>query len=218
MAKLTPELQPVWAKKFVGKSSEKVSGLSVDSENNIYLGGTFRNMMSAGGRPLISKGGQDFFLIKMGGNGRLMWNVAGGGADDDTLAALATDTKGALYIMGSVGDRASFMDRNFTAEGGKDLFLMKIAPKGVSIPELEAKPTLSFYPNPNNGAFQIHLPEGNLGKLTVTDLLGKTVRHTFITETDGTATVTLEERSARGVYFLQYTSEQGTWTGKMIKE
>jgi parallel beta-helix repeat protein len=218
MAKLTPELKPVWAKKFVGKSTEKVSGLAVDSENNIYLGGTFRNQMSAGGRPLVSKGGQDFFLIKMGGNGRLMWNVAGGGADDDTLAALATDAKGALYIMGSVSNGASFMDRNFTAQGGRDLFLVKIAPKGVSVPEIESKPTLSFYPNPNNGSFQIRLPEGNSGKLKVTDLLGKTVRHTFTLETDGTATVRLEEYSVRGVYFLQYTSEQGTWTGKMIKE
>jgi hypothetical protein len=218
MAKLTPELKPIWAKKFVGQSTEKTSGLAVDSENNIYLGGTFRNAMSAGGRPLVSKGGQDFFLIKMGGNGRLMWNVSGGGADDDTLAALATDAKGALYVMGSIGDRASFMDRNFTAEGGKDLFLMKIAPKGVSIAEIEAKPALSFYPNPNNGTFQIRLPEGNLGKLTVTDLLGKTVGHTFVVETDGSATVTLDDRSARGVYFLQYSTDQGTWTGKMIKE
>jgi hypothetical protein len=28
----------------------------------------------------------------------------------------------------------------------------------------------------------------------------------------------LDDRSARGVYFLQYSTDQGTWTGKMIKE
>lgn len=218
MAKLSPELKPIWGKKFIGKSNEKVSSVVVDSENNIYLGGTFSNLMTAGGKPLISKGGRDFFLIKMGGNGRLMWNVAGGGADDDTLAAMATDAKGALYLMGSVGDRASFMDRNFSASGGKDLFLMKIAPKSVSIAEMEAKTALSLYPNPNKGTFQIHLPEGNKGKLTVTDLLGKAVAHTFEVQDDETATVKLSEGSARGVYFLQYTSDQGTWTGKMIVE
>lgn len=76
----------------------------------------------------------------------------------------------------------------------------------------------SIYPNPNNGNMQVNylLPKGNIGKLSIKDVSGKTVaEYTLVPEHE---LLQISETALKnGVYFyICYVNNEPVVTGKLV--
>lgn len=59
------------------------------------------------------------------------WAVTGGGADNETVAGVATDAAGNVYVVGTFTNTTTFGLFPLTSAGGTDIFLAKYASNGV---------------------------------------------------------------------------------------
>lgn len=81
------------------------------------------------------------------------------------------------------------------------------------------QPTISLYPNPNNGTFtlsysQIQTPNS---QFRIEDVLGRTVYTHYIYSIEGKETIDVSGLS-NGVYFYQLINNKETMRGKFVKE
>lgn len=61
------------------------------------------------------------------------WAVSGGGADNETVAGVATDAAGNVYVTGTFTNTAAFGGFSLTSAGGTDIFLAKYATNGALV-------------------------------------------------------------------------------------
>jgi hypothetical protein len=86
----------VWTALFGGKEGATLTGLAVDGEGNIFLGGSFQGMITFGRTKLTSVAmGGDAFLAKLGPDGAPVWAKRFG---TGTLGALAADSSGRVTM------------------------------------------------------------------------------------------------------------------------
>ncbi|MBI4908194.1 MAG: hypothetical protein HY820_31500 [Acidobacteria bacterium] len=85
---------------FVGGSGDEgIKSLVVDSQGNMYGGGTTRSQNLAAS--LNSFGGaSDGFVVKVNASGALAYSRYAGGTDDDELKSIALTTDGGLILTG----------------------------------------------------------------------------------------------------------------------
>ncbi len=136
--KLSPAGKLLWATRWGGAGAEFVSAIAVDSNDNIFLTGsfassntTFNNIL---GLQTLSASGLDVFLLKLkstdgspdtafNGSGQLQW----GGTGSDQAFALTVDHAGAVAVVGAYQSTAGFGGATtITAAGGSDGFLFKV--------------------------------------------------------------------------------------------
>jgi flagellar hook assembly protein FlgD len=81
-----------------------------------------------------------------------------------------------------------------------------------------AEEAISIVPNPNNGVFQIQLPMLEAAaNLIITDVQGKVVRKTTISQDQSSVDVNMSELG-KGVYFINVSDGQHTYKAKFIAE
>jgi len=126
-----------------GTSSESASGVFVDSNDNIYVVGSFQSTTLSFGndKNLTNRGGSnDFFVAKYNSSGVAQWAndaVSGSGTGDDRGQSVAVDSSGNVYVTGmfssstlSFGGASN--DVNLTTRGGNDFFVVKYNSNGVA--------------------------------------------------------------------------------------
>lgn len=97
--------------------------------------------------------------------------------------------------------------------GGVTCFTTSSVPTGIDNPEKQS--TASLYPNPNNGKFNISLPETpGTKKISIFDLQGKEVYS--LTTTEDLIGVDLSETTGRGVFVLKVLSDGREFTTKIV--
>lgn len=90
---------------------------------------------------------------------------------------------------------------------------------GEGIRQVKVQPTISIYPNPNNGTFtlsysQLQIPNS---QFIIVDVLGRTVYTHYIYNIEGKETIDVSDLS-NGVYFYQLINGKETLRGKFVKE
>lgn len=66
VAKYQPDGTPLWARRFGDKAEDKCYGVAADRAGNVLVVGSFQGTLDFGGGPLMSAGGRDAFLLKLG--------------------------------------------------------------------------------------------------------------------------------------------------------
>jgi hypothetical protein len=101
----------VWAKSIGGSDSDDhASGISADSNGNIYLTGTFTGTadfdpgpatftLTSDGPPYVNNY-KDIFLTKLDGLGNFVWAKKLGGAGSESVTSLALNSDGAVLTVG----------------------------------------------------------------------------------------------------------------------
>ena len=74
---------------------------------------------------------------------------------------------------------------------------------------------INVFPNPSAGVFSVDLPKGKTYELEVTDLTGKVLKKQ--TTAGGTSLLNLEG-TAKGIYLLKVSGENGSAVRKLILE
>ena len=142
LVKLTGDGDFVWARQFGGSASDEGAGGTasfVDSVGDVYLtGSTFRQSATFGPGPdsftVTSRGGEDGILIKLNGDGDLLWNYQFGGPGNDGAGAFLGATTDTVYLTGYFEQTVDFDPgpgtHNLTSAGDWDMFLMALSPEG----------------------------------------------------------------------------------------
>lgn len=101
VAKLNPSDGSIsWVKTFGGTAADGASGVSVDSANNIYVAGVFRDSVDFGGGAVSAAGAFDGYVLKLDGDGEYQWmkQLKGGSASADAISVRgATVAVGGTY-------------------------------------------------------------------------------------------------------------------------
>ncbi len=105
--------------------NDNVNGISIDSENNIYITGTTNGNLDG----QINHGSDDAFISKFSSNGTKLWTKLVGSSTYDRSNDIGIDKDGYIYITGhTYGD----LDGNINS-GSLDAFFSKFSPNGLKL-------------------------------------------------------------------------------------
>lgn len=211
-----------WGKKGGGMSVDRATGVTTDSKGNIFFTGTFSDQFRFVRKPLISKGGRDFFVNKLTPEGQIIWNTSGGGEEDDSLAAIACDKRGSLFAMGDYRKSAFIKNRKWDSAGGTDVFFAKFGFGNYTTIDQtnEISSIPGIYPNPNDGSFYLELPE-NLKSETIIQVFDIQGRQVYQNNCDPASDgyllkIELQNLNSGGIYMVKVSNHAMFWTEKII--
>lgn len=99
--------------------------VAVDASSNIFVAGTTAGTFDG----QVNAGGQDAFLTKFDRYGTRLWTRIWGSASNETVAGVAVDRNGYVYVTGDTP--GSFDGQVNTREGTSDFFLTKWSTNGL---------------------------------------------------------------------------------------
>ncbi|MFQ6066756.1 MAG: hypothetical protein ACE5K3_05725 [bacterium] len=110
VVKYTSQGEILWEKTWGGGLEDYVCTAVVDATGNLYLAGSTYS----------SRRDRDAFLVKYASEGEILWEKTWGGTSQEGVAAVAVDTEGNVYVVGSVS----------TPGYREDAFVAKYTPEG----------------------------------------------------------------------------------------
>lgn len=98
--------ESLWHKVVAGKFEDKVSSLALDDDENLYLTGSFEDMVDFDPTSketfLESKGKKDAFIVKFNADGDMVWEKSFGGFQDEMGNSVKIDPAGNIIITGNI--------------------------------------------------------------------------------------------------------------------
>lgn len=136
VAKFTADGNLLWTRVITGPGEDMARGVVTDEEGTIYVVGHFTDTVTFHGSGSTAvgvkgEGGKDLFIAKYLADGTFVWQITGGGWEDDT----ATDIdrypwSGKLYVSGGFQERGIFGAAQLLSSGLTDALLLKIDADG----------------------------------------------------------------------------------------
>lgn len=112
----------VWDKRFGGISSDDLYALASTSDGGCILGG-FSDSEVNGDKSEASRGGSDFWVVKIDVNGNKVWDKRFGGSDNEALRAIAVTDEGG-YVLGGVSSSSADGDKSESLRGMYDFWII----------------------------------------------------------------------------------------------
>jgi len=101
----------IWAKNAGNSGYNVATGLTTDTNNNIYISGAYNNSITFGTQPeLISTGNQDVFLAKYDTAGNAVWSKSNGGIYNDFGFAITNNSLNDIFLTGTLGPQSNLFD------------------------------------------------------------------------------------------------------------
>lgn len=132
IAKLAPDGAHLWSRALGGAKGQSTRGISVDGTGGLLVTGVFAGTLDFGNGPLVSNGGGDLFVAKLGvDDGLAVWadNFGDAGAGSASFSVMTTDAAGNVIVAGRFEGTLDFGGGPL-ATFGKDVFVAKLAPNG----------------------------------------------------------------------------------------
>ena len=95
ISKSSPDGEIIW-QKFIGTEyDERITGIAVDKDGNIYISGVTNGSLFDN-----NKGGKDIFIAKLNTHGETEWGIQAGGSGDDHAWDITLKDESLLGITG----------------------------------------------------------------------------------------------------------------------
>lgn len=217
VVKLDATGNKLWDKTIGGSSDDALYNLAQTADGGYILGGASNSPQSAD-KSETNVGGFDFWVVKLNSQGNKLWDKTIGGTNNDGIFSI-TQTADGGFIFG--GDSYSGLsgDKSQASQGDADYWIVKLAPDVLGINKSESDLSLSVFPNPNQGKFNLQLNNITVptAEVTVTDLLGRVVlQQSVAARSQGLQE--LEIPAVKGMYLLQVKAGNQTSTRKIVVE
>jgi hypothetical protein len=103
-------------------------GVAIDRAGDVIMVGTFAGTANCGDAPHASAGGADILLVKLSGSdGQVRWSQSFGDADDQSVAGVAVDANGNIFITGAEKGTTSFGGAPLS---GGAFYVARFSPEG----------------------------------------------------------------------------------------
>jgi hypothetical protein len=117
----------LWMKMCGGDSGDFAFDIESDSQENVYITGSFTTTAYFSPESVVSRGGSDIYLTKFNKDGLLIDIVTAGGVNSDSGADLVLDNEENIYVTGLFRGNADFSPYIATPPGTlNDAFIGKI--------------------------------------------------------------------------------------------
>lgn len=120
VAKFSPSGTPLWARGVGSSAGDAASGLVLDAQGNVYVGGGFRNTVDFGNSYVLSvPAGKEMagVIWKLdGATGATDWAVKADNVDASWCYSIAKGPNGEIYVGGNRGGGPGFVSQ-YTAAG-----------------------------------------------------------------------------------------------------
>ena len=127
IAKLSPKGQWLWAKRAGGLYSDFGSGIAVDSQDNVFVTGSFQVKADFGKSTHTGVGKSDIFIAKLNSAGNWLWSKSAGSKQNDGGSDIAVDHEGSVFVVGSFGGLLEFGGMKITPkQKNGDVFIAKL--------------------------------------------------------------------------------------------
>ena len=142
VTKLGDDGRFLWAKSIGGLLDDLAFSIAIDSSDNLYVTGQYRNTVDFDPDTSIhnltsNDNSVDFFVLKLDKNGSFVWANSVGGKGYDHGFSITTDLSGNSYVTGSYSGTTDFdpgtLSYELTSKGSSDIFVQKLDPNGALI-------------------------------------------------------------------------------------
>ncbi|QMU27545.1 GEVED domain-containing protein [Adhaeribacter radiodurans] len=130
LVKISSTGAKVWDQRYGGNLNDDLNGIISTPEGGFLLAGTTASGRS-GDKTELSRGGTDFWLVRVDKDGTKLWDKRFGGSGQDELYSLGR-TNSYIYLSGQSNSPANG-DKSQGSQGGKDYWFLKIANNGTKI-------------------------------------------------------------------------------------
>ncbi|MBL0300259.1 MAG: T9SS C-terminal target domain-containing protein [Cytophagaceae bacterium] len=131
IVKLNSDGQKIWDKTFGGELFELFPKIISLSDGGFAVGGISLSGIS-GDKTEPSKGGYDFWIVKINENGIKIWDKSIGGSGDEYLNSIAVTSDGGFVVAGDSDSQISG-DRTESSKGLSDYWVVKVNSNGQKI-------------------------------------------------------------------------------------
>lgn len=130
VAKYSASGQHLWSKRFGNSGDDVAYAIAVDSSGDLALAGKYQGSINFGGGNLSSAGGDDAFLVKLGGgSGSHVWSKDFGAGSGDTATGVSVDGSRNVVVAGYYSGSVDFGGGAISSLG-VDVFVAKYSPSG----------------------------------------------------------------------------------------
>lgn len=123
--------EKVWDKTFGGSGYDQLTTMTTTADGNFFLGGSSGSYIS-GDKTQVTKGRDDFWLIKINPDGKKIWDKALGSSNGEFLKKIIATPDG-NFLIGGHFDSSVSGDKAHSAKGANDYWVVKISPMGEKI-------------------------------------------------------------------------------------
>jgi hypothetical protein len=208
----------IWDKTIGGNGEDELYSIQ-QTLNGSYILGGFSESGLSGNKTQPSRGGADFWVIKLDNNGIMTWDKSFGGDNHDGIFS-ARQTVDGGFILGGYSLSSFSGDKSQTSQGMSDYWIVKLAADVTGIKEPETTFALSIFPNPNQGKFTLQLSNLTAPKaeVTISDLLGRVILQQKLNVSNKQLSEELTLPYAKGMYLLQVKAGEQILTRKIVVE
>ena len=122
----------VWDKGFGGSLYERCYGVVATGDGGFLLSGE-SNSGANGNKSQGSRGGYDYWTVKINATGNKIWDKRFGGSGDDRFARVTASVSDGGYLLVAQSESGAGGDKNETSRGGNDYWAVKIDENGAKV-------------------------------------------------------------------------------------
>ncbi len=126
--KMDEKGDPVWQKSFGGAGTDYLQSIKLTHDGGFILAG-HSNSQKSESKLANTKGGFDYWIIKLDAGGGQQWQLTIGGNNDEKLQSIA-QTKDGGYILGGSSYSDKSGDKKENSFGNIDYWIVKIDKEG----------------------------------------------------------------------------------------
>ncbi|TGE27451.1 T9SS type A sorting domain-containing protein [Hymenobacter metallicola] len=135
----------LWNKRFGGSADDFLRFLQPTADGGCVLGGSTISPVG-GDITQPSRGGVDYWLLKIDANGTKLWDKRLGGSADDGLNSLTSTADGG-FVLGGSSVSAIGNDKTEASRGASDYWLVKVDASGTKLWDKTVGGTANDYLN-----------------------------------------------------------------------
>ena len=132
VVKIKPDGTKIWDKTY-GGSADDVLEAAAESWDGGYIIGGYSSSPKSGDKTENSKGGTDYWILKIDANGNFKWDKTFGGSLADTLTTVLSDDVKKRYFIGGYSSSPADNDKTASNVGAEDYWAVLIDNKGNKI-------------------------------------------------------------------------------------
>lgn len=121
----------IWDKRFGGVGEDELQSI-ISVNNGAYLLGGWSTSGVGGEKTEARRGNQDYWVVKIDGNGNKVWDKTFGGNDWDVLNSQLTTNDGG-YLLGGTSNSGANGDKSQASQGDADFWIVKIDENGSKV-------------------------------------------------------------------------------------
>jgi hypothetical protein len=195
----------IWQRTLGGLGWDQLTSLCQDGSGNFLIGGGSDANLSFD-KTENSRGGVDFWMVKLNSEGTTLWDKTLGGAEGDAILAMTYQPTDNSFILAGNSLSSNTGDKTGVLRGMLDIWIVKLEGESLATDYFDVA-TIQVYPNPTAKTVYIDFAESyKTLKAKVHNLVGQLVSEKSFAYT---STISIDLNGESGVYFIEIENEFG---------